>query len=283
MIRPSLLLLFLLYLSHVGTQVLSNRDSLPPTTIVTTRFYGGHRGFWCRQFTDDRGRTVREESYRRTELRGVTLTTYNQRGDVTHLVQSFDINNPGIDTTLRTVYRYGPPGQILRQTDRLGYDFLRMYRLTAMRGDTLLYTEHHHHDRSPPHTTDTALVILHRLVRDAGGRLTYHSTTTASDGSTVRITFQYNGHGDLARRKIAREPALREGIETLYVGGPAADDQAWSYRYDRHGRIRRKYTTITGVKLLTARYRYRTYRTLPTQYGETGQHSLHPSESTPLP
>jgi hypothetical protein len=244
---------------HLNAQILYREMRHPGVREIHTRYYSGSggRGYTSEERLDPQGRVVNKKSLRKNKLLAEYTYAYSPHHDLTEEITVFDINRPEAPTTATThAYNYATDGTIIRKETRTQAGDRTVIELTRQEGNSLRHYRRTH--TRPAGSSPTP--EDHLLVYDEEGRIerweNWQPDPDGEERHTI-VRYRYNDRDLLVHRHIERDPPYPE--PAVYVGGPGSDDQSYSYRYDRRGRVKVKFTTVAGRRYKLARYRYRTY------------------------
>jgi hypothetical protein len=270
------LLLLATYLTSIA-QINSDKHFYPGTiSIKTKQFNGtGGGGYWSIKMLDQKGRPVDEKLYRHGELLSHEIIQYNGFDDIIQMATIYDINNLRRSDTTRFEYTYSKINIELqyRHWSILDVD---IYRLIDNQGDSVLTYEYVSlNEKNKENKYKKEFIFkyrnnnLYKKIETTHGlseKDSAHISPKLSDKipGTLKIlelilqkeetTYEYFSNGLLKRRVIIRIP--EPVMKGHYVGGPGSDDQSYSYKYDKKGRVKISYTHVNGkkYKLLTHQY-----------------------------
>ncbi|MCW3467038.1 hypothetical protein [Chitinophaga nivalis] len=238
--------------SIAKAQLFHTADLYPTTTSIKSRsFNGTGKGFWSFKLLDTLGRVMDEKIYRKKELVVNYLYTYNDKNDITTTIAISEKNPYRKRDTTTYIYTY-LENHISQEQCIYHNNRGDQYNLISHQDSVFTYHYISYSDwarqQDIPATAETHILTYRQglLVKKESIRPNGDKTTT---------WFEYDTHQQLIRRKIERDPILRE--KTVYTGGPGSDDQYYSYIYDKKGRIKRLYTTVEDKTYQLATYQYK--------------------------
>ncbi len=243
------LIAFLIYTSPLSTEAqLFETNVLYPNTGTITGKYG--RGFWSLEYVDARGRVIGKENHFKKELRSAYKMEYDDHDNKILEINTFDCNEPGIDT-IQYVYKYAG-NRIIYQRCTYSDNDSTVIELTENLGDTLLkYRKQDFYYR--PDSKKTEVLETQYILTYKGNRLVSKKKFEKDRKSTKITNFDYYNNGRVKRRVIENIPKTGG----VYIGGPGSDDMSYKYRLDSQGRIKVEYVIVEGKKYKMAKYRYK--------------------------
>ena len=221
---------------------------------VETKHYNGvdKRAYRTVDVVDTAGRTIGRKEFSKNKLFRKTEYLYNTNGDLVRTI-SFDyLNSFRVDTIINE-YQYRN-GRIAVQKEIPSYGDSTIYKLVDDNDSGLTYQRILYH-YLPDRKLNNRVVETYTFTYD--NNLLTNQKNINSDSSTVVTKYEYYNNGKLKRRIIERLYKNKPRIIGMYVGGPASDDQSYSYSYDKNDRVTEDFTTVNGKTYKIASYHYK--------------------------
>lgn len=221
------------------------------TAAIKARHYSGTggKGYWSLLKLDSLGRPAEQQQFKKKQLMAITTYQYNAQNDRVAETVTNDINNPGEIRTTHHLYTYDSNIITSQKSIYPGGDST-VYRLARREGDSILTYEnifYHPANRENPQSKTTYILTFRN-------QLLVRKEQVSSDSTKDITVIEHYPNGKISHRTIERIPKPK--FEAIYTGGPGSDDQYYSYDYDRKGRIKTYYTTVSGKRNKLSTYSY---------------------------
>ena len=227
-------------------------DRIKDISVLTIKVFNGccsKKGYKAKYYFNEKGQAIKSTKFFRLKKLAEYEYQYDSLGNLTHEIQTFDINNKNrIDTNLIT-YSFDSQNRIIKKVIKINSELFwtKTYsKFNEFNKPKLILSYSHKNDTSKKliEYNDKGFLVKTQIIKN--------------DSIETLEIIDYNDKGDISYSSIPSIKKEENKNLAIYVGGSRhSSEEKYHYEYDRNDRWTKKYLIDNKTDILQLKRKYK--------------------------